>query len=122
MVIVALLPLQQVRGQTFAQPAAEIGMLRQLEQRGLLPPVELTFPDERGRVGPLLPQRVEQARQVLAHVAVLRKILADQPANGKHGKAERQHKKHNVRNFHRTGDGAQNFVEYRSHDDLLPLV
>ena len=62
----ALLPLQQVRGQTFAQPAAEIGMLRQLEQGGLLPPVELTFPDERGRVGPLLPQRIEQARLAMA--------------------------------------------------------
>ena len=59
MVIMALLPLQQVRSQTFAQPAAEIGMLRQLEQGGLLPPVELTFPDERGRVGSPLPQRVE---------------------------------------------------------------
>ena len=118
----ALLPLEQVRGQTFAQPAAEIGMLRQLEQRSLLPPVELAFSDEQSRIGSPLPQRVEQARQVLAHVAVLRKILADQPANGKHGKAERQHKKHNVRNFHRTGDGAQNFVEYRSHDDLPPLV
>ena len=122
MVIVALLPLQQVRSQTFAQPAAEIRVLRQLEQGGLLPPVELAFPDEQSRIGSLLPQRVEQARQVFPHMAVLRKILADQPANGKHGKAERQHKKHNVRNFHRTGDGAQNFVEYRSHDDLLPLV
>ena len=88
MVIVGLLLLQQVICQIIQQGAGEIGMLRQFLQCRLLAAVELAFGNGRFQIRLIVAQMLQQRGQVLFHVAVLRKKLRNDPADGKDGKGQ----------------------------------